>query len=188
MFEIPDLQMLLTQFGYLAVFAGMFLEGEAVVLAAALLAQQGYLGIEGVIAASALGAMAADNVLFGLGRKGGRAVLRDRPRLDAGFDRAAALVRRNPTLAVLSMRFLYGTRFVTPVAIGASGLSPLRFAGLNALAAGCWAVGVGVAGYAFAGIAREVVTTLDTWALPTVATLISLALAFWGTRRWLIDS
>jgi membrane protein DedA with SNARE-associated domain len=50
---------------------------------------------------------------------------------------------------LLSFRFLYGIRSVTPFAIGMSEVSYLRFTLLNIIGAGIWAIAIASAGYYF---------------------------------------
>ena len=59
------------------------------------------------------------------------------------------LIERHASLAVVAVRFAYGTRVAGPLLIGASSMPQLRFAVLNALSAIAWALLVGAAGWLF---------------------------------------
>ena len=50
---------------------------------------------------------------------------------------------------IFGFRFLYGLRTVTPIALGASRIAPLRFLILNILGALTWTIVIGVMGYMF---------------------------------------
>ena len=62
---------LIAQFGWVAVFIGALLEGETVVLIAAVMVQQGLLDFKCVLPAAVLGAFAGDQFFFHLGRHHG---------------------------------------------------------------------------------------------------------------------
>jgi membrane protein DedA with SNARE-associated domain len=59
------------------------------------------------------------------------------------------LLKRQDALLIIGIRFMYGLRIVGPIAMGAGGVSPGRFARYNALGAVIWAPLVGGLGYLF---------------------------------------
>jgi len=59
------------------------------------------------------------------------------------------LLNKHQVLLILGFRFLYGLRTVTPIALGASRIAPLRFLILNILGALTWTIVIGVMGYMF---------------------------------------
>jgi membrane protein DedA with SNARE-associated domain len=142
-----DLQDLIVQYGYWALFIGTFLEGETILIIAGFLAYGGYLALPWVILSAFLGTFAGDQTFFFLGRSKGIQFLENRPRLKRKSERAFNLLHRHQILVILGFRFLYGIRNVTPFVIGASNLNPLRFFLLNFLGALTWAVSFGYLGY-----------------------------------------
>ncbi|MEK1908714.1 MAG: VTT domain-containing protein, partial [Pseudomonas chlororaphis] len=99
------------------------------------------------------------------------------PRLkgqQAAIERVTGLIRRYPSTSVLAVRFMYGMRWVGPVVIGASGLSPLRFTLLNMLGALLWATLFVCGGY-WAGDALEhLFGDLKPYRLPIVLGVVVL--------------
>ena len=132
-------EQLLREWGYLAVAAGAFAEGETVLLAAGYAARAGWLDAWRVLVVAVVAASAGDQFFFWIGRIWGSVLLRRIPRLRAQVDRVAALLRRRPGGAVVAVRFLYGLRIAGPILIGAAGVSPVRFAVFNVLGALLWA-------------------------------------------------
>ncbi len=142
------LEALIVRWGYLAVVAGTFLEGETILVAAGALAHRGSLSLPLVMLCAFLGSVAGDQLWFQLGRRYGQPFLDRRPE----WKQRASVVQRNllrfGDFFVLGFRFVIGIRTITPALLGASGFSRARFVWLNALGGGLWAVAVGGAGYA----------------------------------------
>jgi len=141
-------------FGYAAVLIGTFFEGEAILIIAGFMAHQGYLGLGGVVAAAATGAMLGDQLYFHIGRWKGRGFVELRPRLNRHSERVEALLRKHRLWLVPGFRFIYGMRTVTPFILGASQISAGLFLALNSIGAIAWAAIIGTAGYYF-GVALE---------------------------------
>lgn len=143
------IEALVARYGLFAIFAGAGIEGEAVVVTGGLLAQKGLLPIWGVAIAGAAGSCLVDQTWFWLARR-----FRDHPRVQAAkarpaFARAMRWLDRYPTAFILSFRFIYGLRTVSPIAIGASDIPSRTFVMLNMLAAAIWGPAMAWAGYAF---------------------------------------
>jgi membrane protein DedA with SNARE-associated domain len=153
---MPLLEELVREYGYLAIVVGTFFEGETIVLVAGFLAEQGYLDLTAVIACAFAGSYLGDQTWFFLGRRYGKALVRRWPQVKARVDQVMGILDRYATLWILSFRFVYGLRNISPVAIALGGIPAVRFALLNGVAAAVWAVAFGVAGYGF-GAAVEVV-------------------------------
>ena len=81
-------------------------------------------------------------------------MLRRYPRWQPGVDKALGLLEKYSTAFILSFRFVYGIRNFSSFAMGMSTLSWRRFAVLNFVAAGIWAVCFAGAGY-LAGMALQ---------------------------------
>ena len=59
-----DLQSIIENYGYAAIFIGTFLEGETILILAGLAAHQGYLVLTWVILAAFLGSLCGDQLFF----------------------------------------------------------------------------------------------------------------------------
>lgn len=138
---------IIKEWGYLAVLLGSMVEGESVILTAGFLAHEGYLSLYKIIMISFAGSVFADQVLYYVGRYYGEPILNRYPTLRTRSDRAFRLLRRYGTIYILSFRFIYGIRTLSPIVIGVAGIRPLRYAVLNVIAAAIWAVLSCCAGY-----------------------------------------
>ena len=86
-----------------------------------------------------LGSFAGDQLWFSLGRSWGTRAVRRFPGAEKRLATAVGFVESYGDLFVLSFRFAYGIRNVASAACGMAGMSRLRFALLNFVAAGLWA-------------------------------------------------
>ncbi|MDH0748420.1 DedA family protein [Pseudomonas sp. GD03842] len=175
MFEHLDITSLLAHYGYWAIFIGCLLEGETILILGGLAAHQTSLRLVDVIAVATLGGMIGDQILFWIGRSFGPRLLPRLHRKQAAIDRVSDLIKRYPTASIFSVRFLYGMRLVGPLVIGASRLSPFRFAVINLLGAGVWATLFVMAGY-WAGQALEhLLGNLKPYRLPIILGVVVIA-------------
>jgi membrane protein DedA with SNARE-associated domain len=149
-----SVETLIHQYGYVALTAGTFLEGEMVVVAAGFAAHREYLRLPLVWLFAFLGSFAGDQFYFLLGRYKGRAILRRVHRWQPRLDRVHRYLERHQVWLLLSFRFVYGLRTVVPFAVGTSRVPALRFVVLNAVGGAVWALVVAAAGFYF-GAALE---------------------------------
>lgn len=173
---------LVARYGYLAIFAGTFFEGETVLLLGGLAAHQGYLDWWGVVAAAWAGSVAGDQLYFQLGRHQGPRFVERHARWKASADRARRLLRRHETGLILGFRFLYGLRIATPLVLGASGVPPVRFALLNALSGAVWTIVVASAGYGLGSAAHQVLGRVERYEAILAAVIVLVGAGVWITH------
>ncbi len=148
------MESLLLKYGYALLFLGVAFEGEAVLLAGALLAQRGFFRLPVVIAVAVAANTLADQVYFQLARQRGRAWLERRFGQHPRYQRLIDLVGRRGFLLLAASRFAYGLRIAIPAACGALGMRVVGFTVIDLLAGVVWAVPMGLVGY-YAGGALE---------------------------------
>jgi membrane protein DedA with SNARE-associated domain len=151
------LQSLLETYGYLAVFVGSMLDGEAVIVLGVFLAQHDLLFLPLVLWYAFLGALVWDSAWFLLGRHYGDALVARFSWLTKPAERISERIIKNPRLAVLFIRFMYGFRHIAPFLLGKARVAPKTFFSLELLGAGLW---VGVSAIAGDFLARMAHFTL----------------------------
>jgi membrane protein DedA with SNARE-associated domain len=177
-----DLQQIISDYGYLALFILTFLEGETVLVIAGFLAFQGKLDLQWVIIVAFLGTFAGDQTFFYLGRFKGIAFLEKRPLWHKKTDKVFDMLSRHQIKVVLGFRFLYGIRNVTPFVIGASRMNPFRFFVLNFLGALVWAAAVGYLGFQFGHLAEAMMGRIQKYEMYILAFIVAVGLfLFWRT-------
>lgn len=173
----------ITKYGYLALFAGVFLEGESVVIAAAFAAHQGYLDLKWVILAAFLGSLAGDEFYFFLGRYKGRAYLRRRPQWQARIHKVQDLMERYHRLIIVGFRFLYGLRTVTPFALGMSEVKAERFIVFNTVGALVWSTVMALLGFLFSNVLDAIFEDLKKHEHWIMAGILAAGAAGWIIHR-----
>ena len=138
------MESLISTYGYVAVLLGTFLEGETILVLAGFAAHRGYLELPWVIVAAFFGTLIGDQLFFYLGRLKGIDWIERRPAWKLKASRVFVLVENHETLIILTFRFLYGLRTVTPFVLGLSGVRAVKYFILNIIGAALWAVSVGV--------------------------------------------
>src|SRR5512141_558881 len=151
-----DIPQLIQQYGYAAVGIGAFLEGETVLILAAVSAHLGYLELPIVVAVAAVGAFFGDNLYFFAGRYFGPQLMQRFPTLGAAVPRVDRFVGRWHALAVIVLRFTYGLRIAGPIVLGAGRMRTLTFVLATAAGAVLWAILLSALGWAFGHAATRI--------------------------------
>ena len=170
-----SLATLISTHGYWMLAVGCLLEGEIVLVLAALAAHRGYLNPAAVVMIAAACAFAGNQFFFWLGRHFGTALLVRWPILATHSAEIRRLIECHPSLAAVAVRFVYGTRIAGPMLIGATSMPQLRFAELNALSAITWALLVGTAGWLFGEAAQTIfghVAHVEAWLFGAVIVVL----------------
>jgi len=139
----------LNQYGYVAVFAAIFLEdfgvpmpGETLLIAGALLASRGTFNIYILVLTALCAATLGDNVGYAIGRFGGRAlVLRYGKYVlltPARLKRAEMFFETRGAVVVIAARFFEVLRQLNGIVAGISGMRWWRFLIYNAVGAALW--------------------------------------------------
>lgn len=173
------LQSLIEAYGYWAILVGTFLEGETILVLGGFAAQRGYLELPWVMLSAFAGSFCSDQLYFYIGRRYGPRLIAKRLSWQANADRVYAILARHQTFLILTFRFYYGLRNVTPFVIGASQVSRQRFFVLNFIGAAIWAVSVGAGGYYFGHAMNAMFDGLARFELYVLAALAAAGVAVW---------
>ena len=178
-----DLESLITTYGYPALFAGVLLEGETIVILAGFLVHQGYLQLLPVMLVAFMGAFTADQFVFQVGKRKGVKFLAGRPHWQARVDKVRRFIVQYQVIAILGYRFLYGMRTITPLVIGASGFATRRFILLNLCSTFLWGAAVSAAGYFFGHVVNLFLTDVRRYEIVALIAIVAIALAVWLYRH-----
>ncbi len=174
-----DLQSLIENYGYAAILIGTFLEGETILVLAGLAAHQGYLALSWVILAAFLGSLGGDQLFFYLGRRHSQMVLSRRPTWKQKAEKVHQMMNRFQTPMILSFRFLYGLRTVTPFVIGTSPVSVKKFILLNAAGALVWAAAIASGGYFFGRALEVLIGKLKSYEIYIMGSVAMVGVLIW---------
>ncbi|MBP7735562.1 MAG: DedA family protein [Spirochaetes bacterium] len=179
-----NLEWAIMNFGYPAIVAGTFFEGEVILVLAGFAAHRGYLNLPLVIVCAFAGTLLGDQLYFYLGRNRGKAMLARHPGWEERISRFSRLMDRYHTLIILGFRFLYGLRTVAPFAIGMSEIPAWKFAVLNTVSAAVWAATVGVLGYLFGHTMEILLDEIKRYEMAVMAGLLALAVIIYAIKRY----
>ena len=177
-----DIESLIATYGYAALFAGVLLEGETIVIIAGFLVHQGYLHLLPVMLVAFIGAFTADQFIFQVGKRKGVKFLAGRPHWQTRVDKVRRFIVQYQVIAILGYRFLYGMRTITPLVIGASGFATRRFILLNLCSTLLWGTAVSTAGYFFGHVIELFLTDVRRYEMAALITIAATALAVWLYR------
>lgn len=180
-----EVQHLVSHYGLPAVLLGTFLEGEAVLLAAGVLAERGLLRPASVWLVAALGGWSGHVAFFSLGRlawRWGAPALRWPP-LAARLGRVDALVRDHPTASIFALQYLYGVRMVGAIALGLTALPWRRFLVTEAASCLLWAALFTATGYAAGEVATRVFGGWLRWLWVALSAILLLIVLHLLSRR-----
>lgn len=175
---------LLERFGYLAVFIGTFLEGEAIVIAAGFFASQGYLDIMLVTVVTFAGAYTGHIFWFWLGRVHGVRLLDRFPRMKRHFGKGIRAFERYGAAAIIITQWIYGLRITCAVIIGMSRIGLMKFFVYQAISCAIWAVVICAAGFYFGRAIEAVLGRVEHIELYVLLVIAVVALAIWLYHRW----
>lgn len=165
--------------GYWVLFAGTFLEGEAILLMAGFLAFQGYLDIFGVILTSWAGSFLGDQCYFYIGRYRGRVLLKRFHSIARKFRAALKLIEKYGNFVAFISRYTYGFRIVLPVILGITNIPPRTFLWINLVSALSWAVVFSLGGYLFGKSASLLLTDVGRYEHYIVLALFGFIMTAW---------
>jgi len=177
-------ELLLHQFGYLAVFVGTFLEGETILVMAGFFAQRGYFDLVPVAVAACLGAYSGHVFWFWLGRTQGVRLLDRYPRMRRHFGRGIRLFERYGAPAIFITQWLYGLRITCAVIIGISRISTAKFLIYELITCIVWSVVISSLGFVFGEAVERFLgraAHIERWGLLAI---IVIGLALWGYHQW----
>jgi membrane protein DedA with SNARE-associated domain len=168
---------LVVQYGYLMVVAGVIVEGDATVVAAAFLSHRGYLKLSMVIALAAITSMTMNQIYFRLGRRHGveHVAKADGRKL---FRNIVHHTRKHAIWLLLLSRFVFGFRMAIPATVGALGMSTPRFMIADFAGSIIWAVTMGATGYAAGHVGQLLIG--NEWEVGFVLMALTLG---WGVYR-----
>jgi len=176
------LESLLASYGYPILLIGTFLEGEAILVMAGVVAHIGYLSLGWVIVCGFAGSLLGDQLFFYLGRCHGRTILARRPAWGPRSERVLRKLEQHQTPLLIGFRFLYGFRTITPFAIGLANISYVRFTIFNVVGAAIWASAVGLAGYYFGQAIESIFGNIKHYEMELMGSLLGLLVLFWAAR------
>jgi membrane protein DedA with SNARE-associated domain len=174
-----SLEQLIADYGYLAILVITFIEGETIVILAGIAAHLGLLELQWVILSALAGSFSGDQLWYYIGRRWGPKVIARRLSWREGAQKVYRHLDRHQYWLILTFRFYYGLRNVTPFVVGAAHIPRLRFFTLNLIGAIVWAITFSYAGYALGETFKLFMADYHRYAIYVLGGLVLIGLAIW---------
>lgn len=130
----------LQTYGLLVIFLGVLLEGEISIIIAGILCQQGTLPLGETIIVAIIAAFLSDQIWFHLGKRYGNALLSKLSYLSKHQHKIQPWIQNKSDYIAFGGRFIYGTRIIGYVLLGAHGYSTKRFMLIDSFVAISWSL------------------------------------------------
>lgn len=179
---------LIISYGYLAVFLGVALEGEAIVMTGGFLAYRGLLDIKWVVVSALAGSICTYQGLFWLGKKRGSVFLERHPAWQSRVAGVQQRLMKYHLWVIAGYRLFFGLRSITPFALGMGELTQRRFFLLDLVPALVWAVAFSFLGFALGHAFEKLIQDIERYQGWIVLTLVTGGLLAWVFYRLLAKS
>lgn len=170
-------------YGYLAVFIGMFIEGETILALAGYFSELGYLYLPLTILVAIITTLIADQMWFHLGRIKGRKVLLKHGFIRHRVEKLHNFLGKYETHTMLTFRFIYGMRITTALLLGSSKASAKKFFFLDLISVSVWATLYIILGYIFGSAISPFISKMKDFELQMIAAIAIILLAVFFIRR-----
>jgi membrane protein DedA with SNARE-associated domain len=172
-------QSLIENYGYLAILIITFIEGETIVILAGIAAHLGLLELPWVVVAAIAGSVSGDQTWYYMGRRWGPKIIARRLSWQEGAQKVYRHLERHQYWLILTFRFYYGLRNVTPFVVGSAQIPRLRFFILNLLGAIVWAIVFAGAGFYLGEAFEQFIDDYHRYALYLIGGLLALLCLGW---------
>jgi len=187
---------LFSNWGYLIVFVGVFLEsifltgwiapGTTVILIGSFFAAQGELNIYMIWTTSVVAALLGDNVGYFIGRRMGRRVMEryeEKPKLPGGLETSQRFFARYGGITVLFGRMISGVDAFIPLTAGTSGMPHWKYMAYDVPGVMLWSGLFCALGYFF-GESWQAIDKVISWlGWGTLGLIVIVVVAFMLFRR-----
>ncbi len=179
------LRSLVETYGYYALLAGTFIEGETILLIGGVVASLGYLDLSAVMLVAFIGSFSGDQLYFFIGRIKGRQLLERHKLWEKRVDKVHCLMARYHDLIMVGFRFVYGIRILTPIVLGMNkGVKAERFILFNAIGALIWSVVVSAGGYFFGYAIEKLIHDVKHFEVVVLFMISGIGIAVWAVHRF----
>ena len=158
-----------------------FIEGETIVILAGVAAHLGYLDVNLVALTALAGSFAGDQLWFYIGRRWGPKIIAKRLSWQEGAQKVYKHLDRHQYWLILTFRFYYGLRNVTPFVCGSAGIPRLRFFTLNLIGAIVWAFTFAYIGYGLGEASQYFIDDFKRYGLYFLGGLLLIGFGIWLT-------
>lgn len=181
--DLSSLEGLLADYGLLILFIGTVLEGETILLLAGFFAYIGYFSLWAVIGTAFAGAFLGHLIYYAIGRYFGVVLIKRSHRFQTYYPRMAGFLQRYGGLSVFLSQYLYGTRVVFDLVLGAIPMQFGKFVALQFVSNGVWAVVMAGTGFLFGEAFESLIGNLKRYQESVTIILVILMVLYFVIIR-----
>ncbi len=170
------MELLLIKYGYVLLFLGVMVEGEAFLLAGSFLAHRGIFHFSTVLFIAIVSNCVADQAYYMVARTRGRAWLDKRFGRHPRYKQAVSWMSRYADWLLLFSRYAFGFRIIIPAACGAFGMPAVRFSVINIVASIIWAIPMALLGFYLGHAAQSTLSGVHHYQWWIMAALLAMAM------------
>ncbi|MCX7122524.1 MAG: DedA family protein [Gammaproteobacteria bacterium] len=182
----PEIEHLLTVYGYWLMAFGALIEGETFLIAGGIAAHKGYFHLYGLIALALFGSTIHDCFFFFLGRFWGDRFIKKKPQLYEKAERVLDLFEKYGVWLIIGLRFAYGLRTLIPTVFGISHIGTGKFIFFDIIGGILWSCTFILGGYFFGAVLDRLMTDFDRYSAYFFYGILVAAIvaAFGGLIYW----
>jgi len=185
MISTEILEHLIRTYGYWALLAGTFIEGETILMLGGLSAKLGYLDLSMVMVVAFIGSFSGDQLYFIIGRLKGAELLAKHQKWHSKVERVHCYLERYHDLIMVGFRFVYGIRIMTPFVLATSPkIKTGRFVVFNAIGAVIWSVVVAGGGYLFGHALELVLNDIKKYEISIMIAAVAAGIGIWLIHKY----
>ena len=162
---------------YILFFLGIFIEGELILLSAVIAAHQGILNIWIVIILAILATIGSDIFYFMLGKHKAKKWLA-KSKFAIKYEEVQKRLINNRAKMLLTYRFLYGMRMITPFVLGTQDITFIKFLKYSIISTLIWCFFFIVLGFSFGEIIINNLKHIQKIEYYIIGSLIIIAIIF----------
>ncbi|WP_168894004.1 DedA family protein [Enterobacteriaceae endosymbiont of Donacia cincticornis] len=155
MFDI-NLTKIMYKYGYLIVLFSSLIEWETFIIIAGMLAHKKILNLNNIIIITIIGSILSNQILFYIGKKYSKNFLFILKNYNLKIQKYRFLFKKYPYFFIIITRFIYGFRLISPITMGITKISNVKFFLSNIIGAFIWTFFFTISGYFFGEI-------ISTW-------------------------
>ena len=183
------MQELLESCGLVATFVATLMEGEVFFVTAIVSSKVGTFSTTGALIAGFFGSYVQGWFKYFVAKKHGQKLLEKSETLSKKIEKSASWYDKNPSLYLVSYKFIFGLTTVILVLSGLRDMSYVQFAIYSAISSLLWVAVFGVLGYYCADFVLSSFATFGEHKFKFIGGLIILGIVvyYWRHRRCLKD-
>ena len=152
---------LLINWGYLAIMLGVFIEGEIFLIMVGIATATALFSYPLAILAATFAAILHDNSLFIFSKLMGKKIFEKKAAWHYKAQKSLKILDKYESLAILSIRFLYGLRTITLLMVGLGKVNRIKFICLDSISSFIWSVIYISLGYLFGNTILRFIDNTD---------------------------